>query len=41
MTGNGDIDTHRATYEGLIGPMKWGAAASFLIAFFVLWLIAG
>lgn len=41
MTGNGDIEAQRATYEKLIGLMKWGAVACFLIAFFVLWLIAG
>lgn len=41
MTGNGDINTHRATYESLIGLMKWGAVASFAIAAFVIWLIAG
>lgn len=41
MTGNGDIDAHRATYAGLIAMLKWGAVTSFLIAFFVLWLLRG
>lgn len=41
MAGNGDIKAQRATYESLIGLMKWGGIASFAIAAFVVWLIAG
>ena len=41
MTGNGDIETQRATYHRLLGLMKYGAVACFLIAFGVVWLIAG
>lgn len=41
MTGNGDIETQRVTYQRLLGLMKYGAIASFAIAAFVVWLIAG
>lgn len=41
MTGNGNIDTHRQTYGKVMGVMKWGAVASFALAGFVVWLIAG
>jgi len=45
MAGNGDmnaqINAHRATYESVIGLLKYGAVACLLIAFFVVWLIAG
>lgn len=41
MTGNGDIETQRVTYQRLLGLMKYGAVASFAIAAFVVWLIAG
>jgi hypothetical protein len=39
MAGNGDMDSHRATYESVIGLMKWGAVACFAIAFIAVWLI--
>lgn len=41
MAGNGDLKAHEATYHGVIGLIKWGAVASFAIAAFVVWLIAG
>lgn len=41
MTGNGDLQSHQATYNGMIGVFKWGAIACAIIVLFVLWLIAG
>lgn len=41
MTGNGNLETHQATYGKVIGLIKWGAIACFVIAFVVVWLIAG
>ncbi len=41
MTGNGDIDKQRATYQGLLGLMKWGGAISLVLALFVAWLLHG
>lgn len=41
MAGNGDIQSHQATYSSVIGLMKWGAVASFATTAFVVWLIAG
>ncbi len=41
MTGNGDIEAQQATYSKVMGVMKWGAIASFALAAFVVWLIAG
>ncbi|WP_258046836.1 aa3-type cytochrome c oxidase subunit IV [Sphingomonas folli] len=38
--GRGDIKAHEATYSGMIGLLKYGAAACFVLAFFVIWLIA-
>lgn len=31
---------HAKTYDAMIGLLKWGAVACFLLAFFVIWLIA-
>lgn len=39
MTGNGDMDAHRATYTSVMGLMKWGAVACAIIAFGVVLLI--
>lgn len=39
MTGNGDIDTHRATYNFVLALFKYGAAASAVIALVVILLI--
>ncbi len=41
MTGSGDIDKQQATYHRVLGLMKYGAVACFVIAFGVVWLIAG
>ncbi|WP_277981618.1 aa3-type cytochrome c oxidase subunit IV [Sphingomonas phyllosphaerae] len=38
--GRGDIKAHEATYFGMIGWLKYGAIACFLLAFLVIWLIA-
>ena len=40
MADDKDIQGHAATYGSLIQLLKWGAVAVFIIAFFVLWLIA-
>ena len=29
-----------STYDRMIGMLKWGAVACFILAFFVIWLIA-
>jgi hypothetical protein len=34
------MEAHVATYGGMIGMLKWGAVAVFVIAAFVIWLIA-
>lgn len=39
MTGNNDIDRHRATYDFVLGLLKYGAAISALIALVVMLLI--
>jgi len=39
MAGDGDIKVHEATYHKVIGMLKWGAVACFVIAFTVIWLI--
>ncbi|QNE31605.1 aa3-type cytochrome c oxidase subunit IV [Sphingomonas sp. NBWT7] len=35
-----DIKAHAATYEGVMGLMKWGTVACVIVAAFVVWLIA-
>lgn len=40
MADPADIKAHESTYAGMIGLLKWGAVACFLLAFFVIWLIA-
>lgn len=35
-----DMKEHAQTYDGMIGLLKWGAVASFILAFFVVWLIS-
>lgn len=40
MAGDMDIRAHSSTYGRVIGLLKWGAVACFLLAFFVVWLIA-
>ncbi|WP_233150947.1 MULTISPECIES: aa3-type cytochrome c oxidase subunit IV [Sphingomonas] len=39
-SGKGDLNAHVATYDRMIGMMKWGALGVFLIAAIVVWLIA-
>lgn len=41
MAGNGDIEAHRATYNGVIALLKWGGVASLAIAFIVVVLLRG
>ncbi|MGH6617082.1 aa3-type cytochrome c oxidase subunit IV [Sphingomonas sp.] len=41
MAGNSDMKAHEATYHSIISLLKWGAIACFVIAFAVIWLIAG
>jgi hypothetical protein len=40
MAGDSDIKVHEATYHQVIGLLKWGAVACFVIAFTVVWLIS-
>jgi hypothetical protein len=35
-----DMPAHAETYTGFLSLLKWGAAASFIVAFFVIFLIA-
>jgi hypothetical protein len=39
MAGDSDMKAHEATYHSVIGLLKWGAVACFIIAFAVIWLI--
>ena len=41
MAGNGDMKAHQSTYHSVMGLLKWGALACFVIAFAVIWLISG
>ncbi|MES2095132.1 MAG: aa3-type cytochrome c oxidase subunit IV [Pseudomonadota bacterium] len=41
MAGDTDMKPHRATYESVIGMLKYGAVACAGIAALVIWLIAG
>jgi hypothetical protein len=41
MADNGNLKAQQSTYNGMIGLLKWGAIVSILVAFGVLWLIAG
>lgn len=40
MANQTDMKAHSATYEGVIGLMKWGALACAIVAAIVVWLIA-
>ena len=40
MADDKDIQGHAATYASLINLLFYGAIAVFIIAFFVIWLIA-
>ena len=35
-----DMEFHGSTYDSVIGLLKWGAVACFILAFFVIWLIS-
>ncbi|MEO9131128.1 MAG: aa3-type cytochrome c oxidase subunit IV [Sphingomonas sp.] len=39
MAADGEIKVHEATYNKVIGVLKWGAIGCFLIAMLVIWLI--
>ena len=36
-----DMPAHVATYTGFLSLLKWGTIASFIVAFLVIFLIAG
>ena len=40
MAGNSDLTSHVNTYGRMIGMLKWGGLAVFIIAALVVWLIA-
>ncbi|WP_294275379.1 aa3-type cytochrome c oxidase subunit IV [Sphingomonas yabuuchiae] len=39
-TGTGEMKAHVATYDLMIGMLKWGALVAALLVAIVLWLIA-
>jgi hypothetical protein len=41
MAGDTDMKPHRATYDSVIGMLKYGAVGCAAIAALVIWLIAG
>jgi hypothetical protein len=40
MATNGDMKAHESTYHSIMGLLKWGAVACFIIAFSVIFLIS-
>lgn len=40
MAEHADLKAHVSTYDRIIAMLKWGSVACFIIAFFVIWLIA-
>ncbi|GAA4215114.1 hypothetical protein GCM10022253_09170 [Sphingomonas endophytica] len=40
MAEPADLKVHEATYTSMIGLLKYGAVACFLLAFLVIWLIS-
>ena len=40
MADDANIKSHVATYESIIGLLKWGSVAVFIIAAAVVWLIS-
>ncbi|WP_375249710.1 aa3-type cytochrome c oxidase subunit IV [Sphingomonas sp.] len=40
MANPADIKAHESTYFSVIGFLKYGAVACFLLAFLVVWLIS-
>lgn len=41
MADHSDMKAHTSTYESVMAMMKWGTVICFILAFFVIWLIAG
>ncbi|MDQ1157491.1 hypothetical protein QE385_001818 [Sphingomonas sp. SORGH_AS 950] len=39
-TGTGDMKAHVATYDRMIGMLKWGSIGVAILVAIVLWLIA-
>ena len=39
-TGSGDMKAHVATYDRMIGMLKWGSIGIALLVGVVIWLIA-
>ncbi|WP_022686835.1 aa3-type cytochrome c oxidase subunit IV [Sphingomonas phyllosphaerae] len=40
MAEPADLKAHESTYTSMIGMLKYGAVACFLLAFLVIWLIS-
>jgi hypothetical protein len=40
MAGNGDMKAHEQTYTSIMGLLKWGAVASFIVGAIVVMIIA-
>ncbi len=40
MASQNDMKAHNATYESIMGLLKWGAIASFLVGALVVLIIA-
>ena len=40
MADDADLKGHVATYDSMIGLLKWGGVAVFIITFLVIWLIS-
>ena len=40
MAGNGDMKAHESTYHSVIGMLKYGSVACFVIACAVIYLIS-
>lgn len=41
MADQSDMKAHVSTYDGVMAMLKWGAIVCFILAFVVIWLIAG
>lgn len=41
MAEHTDMKSHVSTYSSVIGMLKWGAVACSILAFLIIWLIAG
>ena len=40
MADDADLKGHVATYDGVIGMLKWGAVTAAVLALLVIWLIS-